>query len=483
MKHPFLEIARQTLPERDPVLRVRDYEEYATRFNDEEVIHQASRCMDCGTPFCHVGEMIGQETIGCPIHNLIPEWNRLVTTADWRRAFERLAETNNFPEFTGRVCPAPCEGSCTLGISEDAVAIKSIERTIIDRAFDAGWVVPRPVLRQSGKRVAIIGSGPAGLAAADQLNQKGHEVTVFEKADEPGGLLMYGIPNMKLDKAVVRRRIALLKAEGIRFETNVEVGGTRSLETLRHEFDAVLLATGAQRQRTLNIEGDDADGVELAMDYLTASMRQQKGETLRQRFDAAGKDVIVIGGGDTGADCVATAIRQGAKSVTQFGKHPTKELFRQPERPWPLQPDVKTNDYAYAEALATYEADPRTYLIHSNRILSQEGRVSGIETEQMKRIVKPDGRTAYFPVEQSTKIYPADLVLVAIGFERPEEALREHGIIPHVAFRTNEPNVFVAGDARRGQSLIVWAIREGREVADEMDVWLNTCQRELKTPS
>lgn len=483
MKHKFLEIARQTLPERAVDERVNDYQEYAMRLSDEAVKEQAERCMDCGTPFCHVGDLIGQETIGCPIHNYIPEWNKLVTKEDWLGAYHRLMETNNFPEFTGRVCPAPCEGSCTLGISEEPVAIKSIERTIIDRAFENGWVTPRTVKQRTGWTVAIIGSGPAGLAAADQLNQMGHHVTILEKADEAGGLLMYGIPNMKLDKEVVRRRVRLLEAEGVRIRTGVDVGEDVSVDALRKEFDAVIFATGAQKQRTLGIDGDDASGVEMAMDYLTASMHERKGEALAPRYDAAKKHVIVIGGGDTGADCVATAIRQGAASVVQFGKHPSKGILRGVDRPWPLQPDTLTTDYAYAESLAVYDEDPRTYLIRSNRILKESDRVVGIETEQMKKIVNPDGQASFFAIENSTQVYPADLILVAIGFERPEQELRRIGVEKTKHFHTVQDNVFVAGDARRGQSLIVWAIREGREVADEVDSFLNTCQERLKTSS
>ncbi|STO08259.1 glutamate synthase subunit beta [Exiguobacterium aurantiacum] len=483
MRHKFLSIPRETLPERTVIERIHDYKEYASRMEDGPIVKQAERCMDCGTPFCHVGDMIGQETIGCPIHNLIPEWNKLVSEQDFRRAYERLMETNNFPEFTGRVCPAPCEGSCTLGISEDPVAIKSIERTIIDRAFEQGWVEPRHVRMRTGYHVAIIGSGPAGLAAADQLNQAGHVVTVFEKADEIGGLLFYGIPNMKLDKDVVRRRVQLLEAEGIRFKTGVNVGTDVTVESLRDKYDAVILATGAQKQRTLGIEGDDAAGVEAAMDYLTASTRELGGTAVEARFEAAGKEVIVIGGGDTGADCVATAIRQGAKSVTQFGKHPEKGLFRAPDRPWPLQPDTLSTDYAYAEAIEHLDIDPRTYLIRSNRIVKQGDRVVGIETERMEKVVKPDGQATFFVVEGSKETYAADLVLVAIGFERPEPELRKLGVESKRDYVTNLDGVFVAGDARRGQSLIVWAIREGREVAEKVDAYLNACQTELKTSS
>lgn len=483
MRHKFIDIPRKTLPERTVLDRIRDYDEYASRMDDEPIVKQAERCMDCGTPFCHVGDMIGQETIGCPIHNLIPEWNKLVSDQDWYRAYERLMETNNFPEFTGRVCPAPCEGSCTLGISEDPVAIKSIERTIIDRAFEEGWVKPRLVTDRTGLHVAVIGSGPAGLAAADQLNQIGHHVTVYEKADEAGGLLFYGIPNMKLDKAVVRRRIRLLEAEGIHFKTGVNVGVDETVESLRNKFDAVILATGAQKQRTLGIDGDDAKGVEPAMDYLTESTRMLGGNPLDVRYDASGKDVIVIGGGDTGADCVATAIRQGAKSVTQFGKHPEKGMFRAPERPWPLQPDTLSTDYAYAEAIERYDRDPRTYLIRSNRVIEQNGRVVGIETERMEKVVKPDGHATFFVVEDSRRTYPADLILVAIGFERPESELRKLGVEAKQDYASNADGVFVAGDARRGQSLIVWAIREGREVAATVDAYLETCQRRLKTSS
>ncbi len=331
----FMEYKREKTKEQPTLERVSNWKEYASRLSDESLQTQGARCMDCGTPFCHMGIEIRGTAAGCPINNVIPEWNDLVYKGQWKEALDRLHMTNNFPEFTGRVCPAPCEGSCTLAITDPAVAIKSIERTIIDKGFENGWVVPRIPRNRTGKTVAIIGSGPAGLAAADQLNQLGHKVTVYERADRPGGLLMYGIPNMKLEKEVIERRVNLLSLEGIEFKCSVNVGVDITADELRKQYDAVILCIGAQKQRALHMEGSDAKGIHLAMDYLTDVTKSLLDSNFEDEkaLNVKGKDVIVIGGGDTGADCVATAIRQKCKSVYQFGKHPALPLTRTDDNP------------------------------------------------------------------------------------------------------------------------------------------------------
>lgn len=481
----FIDYKREEANERDPKTRTRDWNEYAAPFSDAALKTQGARCMDCGTPFCHIGMEIGGATSGCPIYNLIPEWNDLVYKGKWKEALERLMLTNNFPEFTGRVCPAPCEGSCTVAISDPAVAIKNIERAIIDKGFENGWITPRIPQKRTGKKVAIIGSGPAGMASADQLNQAGHTVTVYERADRAGGLLMYGIPNMKLEKEVVERRINLLRQEGIDFILNTEIGKDILAEELREQYDAVILCTGAQQQRDLVIEGRESKGVHIAMDYLTVSTKAllDDKQAIQSEFDAAGKDVIVIGGGDTGADCIATAVRQGAKSVTQFGKHPQLPLARSADNQWPEYPHVFGLEYAHKEAKAVYGEDPRQYSIQTTKFVKDEqGNLKELHTIDMQKVRNEKGMFVYQEVEGSEKVWPAELVLIAIGFEGTETPLlTEFGVnvtpnkrveAAYGDYRTNVDKVFAAGDARRGQSLIVWAINEGRDVAKQVDLQL-----------
>ncbi|PLT35113.1 glutamate synthase small subunit [Bacillus sp. V5-8f] len=480
----FLEYEREKAKERSPLTRLNDWKEYSTPFSDEKLSRQGARCMDCGTPFCHMGMEVQGTTTGCPIHNLIPEWNDLVYRGKWKEALDRLLKTNNFPEFTGRVCPAPCEGSCTLAISDPAVAIKSIERTIIDKGFENGWIKPRIPAKRTGKKIAIIGSGPAGLASADQLNQAGHTVTVFERADRPGGLLMYGIPNMKLEKGIVERRIKLLSQEGIDFVTNTEVGKDITAEELKHQFDAVILCTGAQKQRNLDIDGREAKGIHFAMDYLTSTTKSLLDSNFEdgQFIDVEGQDVIVIGGGDTGADCVATALRQKCRSVVQFGKHPLLPATRTPENMWPAYPNVFTLDYAYEEAEAKFGNDPRQYSIQTKKIVNDEnGHVKELHTIQMEKIQHENGQYIFKEIPGTEKVWPAQHVFIAIGFEGTEQPLlQQFGVkatnqkvdAVYGDFSTNVEGVFAAGDARRGQSLIVWAINEGREVAREVDRYL-----------
>ncbi|MGJ9458995.1 glutamate synthase subunit beta [Oceanobacillus sp. CF4.6] len=476
----FMDYQREETNKRDPLTRTNDWREYDTSFSDEALKRQGARCMDCGTPFCQMGEVINGATTGCPIYNLIPEWNDLVYKGRWKEALERLLKTNNFPEFTGRACPAPCEGSCILGISDPAVTIKSIERTIIDKGFENGWITPRIPKNRTGKKVAIIGSGPAGLASADQLNQVGHHVTVYERQDRAGGLLMYGIPNMKLEKDVVERRIRLLEQEGINFVLNTEAGKDITFEALNHRYDATILCIGAQKQRDLQMDGRDTQGVHFAMDYLTASTKHLlQGEDC---IDAKGKDVIIIGGGDTGADCIATALRQECNSVVQFGKHPKPPSARIGSNMWPEFPNVFTLDYAHKEATAKFGEDPRQFCIQTKRFVAGEnGSLKEVHTVEMEKTRDENGKATFREIPGTEKFWPAQLVFIAIGFEGPEEQLlqqlgldTENGNVKatYGNFMTNIDNVFTAGDARRGQSLIVWAINEGREAAHKVDEYL-----------
>lgn len=480
----FMEYSREKTKERNPLTRVKDWKEYSVPFSDEVLSRQGARCMDCATPFCHIGMELEGNTAGCPINNLIPEWNDLVYRGRWKEALDRLLKTNNFPEFTGRVCPAPCEGSCTVSITDPAVSIKSIERTIIDKAFENGWISPRIPEKRTGKKVAIIGSGPAGLASADQLNQAGHSVTVYERSDRAGGLLMYGIPNMKLEKEIVERRIRLLSQEGIDFVTNTEVGKDITVDELREQFDAIILCTGAQKQRDLVIEGREAKGIHFAMDYLKGTTKSLLDSNFSdgQFIDVKGKDVIVIGGGDTGADCVATSLRQNCRTVVQFGKHPQLPSERGNDNLWPAYPDVYTLDYAYEEATMQFGKDPREYSIQTNKIVADEnGHVKELHTIQMEKIKQENGSYIFKEIPGTEKVWPAQCVLIAIGFEGTEQPLlTQFGVhtvnqkidAKYGSYRTNVEGVFAAGDARRGQSLIVWAINEGREAAREVELYL-----------
>jgi len=480
----FMEMKREEATERDPVERLNDWEEYSAPFSDEVMSRQGARCMDCGTPFCHIGMEINGQTSGCPVYNLIPEWNDLVYKGKWKEALERLLKTNNFPEFTGRVCPAPCEGSCTVAISDPAVAIKNIEQAIIDKGFENGWITPRIPEKHTGKKIAIIGSGPAGMASADQLNQAGHSVTVYERANRAGGLLTYGIPNMKLDKEVVERRICLLEQEGVKFILNTEVGKDISTQELKEIYDSIIVCTGAQKQRDLVIAGREAKGVHLAMDYLTTATKRllNADSETDQYIDAKGKDVIVIGGGDTGADCIATALRQEANSVVQFGKHAQLPLARTSDNMWPEQPQVFRLEYAHKEAKAKFGEDVRQYSIQTKKFAADEqGDLKELHTIEMRKTRDQDGKFVYEEISGTEKVWPAQLVLIAIGFEGPQQPLLKqfgvHTVNKKVEalygdFSTNVEGVFAAGDARRGQSLIVWAINEGREAAHAVDNYL-----------
>ncbi len=481
----FMEYQREVPPDRTPRERLGDWREFHRHGSAEQRQIQGARCMDCGTPFCHSGILIKGMASGCPLNNLIPEWNDLVFRGLWQEALQRLHKTNNFPEFTGRVCPAPCEGSCTLGIHEPPVTIKNNECEIIDRAFVAEWIKPEPPAVRTGKRVAVVGSGPSGLACADQLNRAGHQVTVFERADRVGGLLMYGIPNMKLDKDLVTRRVELMAAAGVEFRTGVEVGQDYSADELRRDYDAVVLCGGATKPRDLPIEGRNLTGIHFAMDFLKANTKSLLDSEHRdgQYISAKDKDVIVIGGGDTGTDCVATALRHGCKSLVQFEIVPQPALERTDDNPWPQWPKVLKVDYGQEEALALYGVDPRVYCINTVKFAGDaEGRLKEVHTVAVGWEKDANGRYAPKAIPGSEKVWPAQLVLLAMGFLGPEDTLldglgvardsRSNVQAAEGRYATNLPGVFAAGDMRRGQSLVVWAIHEGREAARECDRYL-----------
>ena len=479
----FLDYTRAVPGDRPPLERIKDWLEFHEAMPEADLRDQGARCMDCGTPYCHTGFMLSGMTSGCPIHNLIPEWNDYVYNGFWREAYERLMKTNNFPEFTGRVCPAPCEGSCVLGIIEPPVTIKNIECSIIEHAFAQGWVEPQQVVGRTGKKIAVIGSGPAGLSCADQLNKAGHAVTVFERDDRAGGLLMYGIPNMKLDKnAVVQRRIDLMEKEGISFVLGTEVGVDYPARKLLDDFDAVVLCTGATKPRDLDVPGRKSRGVHFAMDFLRSSTKAVLDET-EPAISAEGREVVVIGGGDTGTDCVATSIRQGCKSVVQLEIMPEPPLERSPDNPWPEWPRTLKVDYGQEEAAALQGEDPRRYSMMTMKLVADgNGILTGVEVCRVEW-VKKEERYVPQPVSGTEEIIPADMVLLAMGFLGPEERLLEELKVEREErtsniraeygdFRTSCAKVFASGDARRGQSLIVWAINEGRAAAREVDRYL-----------
>ncbi|GAB4306718.1 glutamate synthase subunit beta [Cyanobacterium aponinum UTEX 3222] len=480
----FLEFARELPVDKDPLERINNWDEFHRPLPEEKLRNQGARCMDCGTPFCHTGELINGMATGCPINNLIPEWNDLIYRGLWKEALDRLHKTNNFPEFTGRVCPAPCEGSCVLGINNPPVTIKNIECSIIDHGWDMGWVVPEPPKTRTGKKVAVIGSGPAGLSAAAQLNKAGHSVTVYERDDRPGGLLMYGIPNMKLDKEkVVLRRIKVLAAEGIKFVCNTEIGKDISPEQLLEENDALILCIGAGKPRDLPIEGRDLGGIHFAMEFLTANTKSVLNSNKEELICAKGKDVVIIGGGDTGTDCVGTSIRHGCKSVTQLEIMPKPPEVRAKNNPWPEYPKIYRLDYGQEEAAAKFGHDPRVYTTTATKFeADDQGNVAAVHTVEVEWQRNEQGRFIPQPIEGTQKRIPAQLVLLAMGFLGPEQMLLEKmGLESDVRsnikadygqYATNLPKVFAAGDCRRGQSLVVWAFNEGREVARECDRFL-----------
>lgn len=478
----FLEFDRALPADRDPKERLLDWQEIHTEMPEEEIRKQGARCMDCGVPFCHSGDSSTAPQVGgCPVNNLIPEWNDLIYRGRWRDALDRLHMTNNFPEFTGRVCPAPCEDSCVLGINAPAVTIKHHENSIIERGFAEGWVQPNPPAQRTGKKVAIVGSGPAGLAAAAQLNSVGHKVVVFERADRIGGLLMYGIPNMKLQKEIVERRLDLMRAEGVEFRPNTEVGKDISADELKKDYDVVLLAAGATVPRDLPIEGRELDGIHFAMDFLrsnTKSLLDSNHED-GNYISARDKNVVIIGGGDTGTDCVGTSLRHGCKSVIQLEIMPKPPLERAAGNPWPEFKRVLKVDYGQSEAIAVQGEDPRKYLQMTQKFSGENGKVKKLHIAGVEWKKDDQGRMGPQTVEGSEREIDADLVLLAMGFLGPEGGLleqfgveadaRSNANAQYGHYATNVDGIFAAGDCRRGQSLIVWAINEGREAAREID--------------
>lgn len=481
----FIEFLREVASEVEPIDRIRNWDEFHLPMPEEKLRTQGARCMDCGVPFCHTGTVISGMASGCPINNLIPEWNDLVYRGLWREALDRLHKTNNFPEFTGRVCPAPCEGACVLGIHNPPVTIKNIEYSIAEKGWDEGWIVADPPTKRTGKKVAIVGSGPAGLSAAAQLNKAGHWVTVFERADRPGGLLMYGIPNMKLDKEqVVLRRLKVLEDEGVKFVCNTEVGKDITSEQLLKEYDSVILCTGATKPRDLPIEGRELKGIYFAMDFLTANTKAVLDKNQNGGFiSAEGKDVIIIGGGDTGTDCVGTSIRHGCNSVVQLEILPKPPSERAADNPWPEWPKVYKMDYGQEEAAAKFGADPRVYTTTATKFESDEnGNVKAVHTVQVQWEKNEKGQFIPKHIPGTEKVIPAQLVLLAMGFLGPEQPLldalglerdaRSNVKADYGKYNTSIPGVFAAGDCRRGQSLVVWAFNEGRGAARECDLYL-----------
>ncbi len=447
--------------------RVQHYKEFTVPLSEKELTTQGSRCMDCGIPFCHSG---------CPLGNLIPDFNHMVHQGEWQKASWLLHSTNNFPEFTGRLCPAPCEKSCVLGIIEDPVSIENIEKNIVERAFKEGWIKPQPPKTRTGKTVAVVGSGPAGLAAAQQLNRAGHTVTVFERDDEVGGLLRYGIPNFKMEKEIIDRRVAILEAEGITFKTNVNVGVNYDSKDLK-AFDAVVLCGGATERRSLPTPGIDANGVVQAMDFLTQQTKVLFGKTVEDQIMATDKDVIVIGGGDTGSDCIGTSNRHGAKSVVNFEIMPKPPGHRSAATPWPFWPlQLKTSS-------SHEEGVERNWLINTKEFVTDENnKLVALKTVNVEWKMVPGQRPQLIEIEGTEKTWPCDLALLALGFTGPENTLadqlgldtdaRSNYKAAYGKYQTNVPNIFTAGDMRRGQSLIVWAISEGREAARQVDIYL-----------
>ncbi len=479
----FLEYVRELPLDRSAVKRIRDWNEFHEHMDEDRLRQQGSRCMDCGIPFCHNGTLISGMASGCPINNLIPEWNDLVYRGLWREALDRLHKTNNFPEFTGRVCPAPCEGSCVLGINAPPVTIKNIECTIIDKGWEEGWVKPEAPKKRTGKKVAVVGSGPAGLSAAAQLNRAGHWVTVFERADRPGGLLMYGIPNMKLDKEkVVRRRLRQMEKEGVAFRCNCEVGKDVTSQQLMDEFDAIVVCTGATKPRDLPIEGRSLKGVHFAMEFLHGNTKALLDKSAPP-ISAEGKDVVIIGGGDTGTDCVGTSMRHGCKALVQVEILPRPADSRTADNPWPEWPKTYKMDYGQEEAAAKFGADPRVYLTTAKKFIADSaGNVSGVHLVEIKWEKNDKGQFIPVDVPGTDRVVPAQLVLLAMGFLGPEQPLLESlGLerdprsnikAEHGKYTTSIPKVFAAGDCRRGQSLVVWAFNEGRGAAREADRFL-----------
>lgn len=479
----FLDYERKNAKVEEPLERIRHFNEFRTPLTLEEQQKQGARCMECGVPFCQNGGMLAGMASGCPLHNLVPETNDLVYSGNWKQAYERLAKTHCFPEFTSRVCPALCEAACTCNLHGKPVATKENERAIIEHAYESGWVQPQPPKVRTGKKVAVIGSGPSGLATALQLNRRGHSVTVFERKDRIGGLLRYGIPNMKLDKKVLDRRIKLMEEEGVVFKTGVDVGKDITAEELKKQFDRIVLACGASNPRDINVPGRDSNNIFFAVDYLGSVTKSLLDSNLKDgKFvSAKGKHVLVIGGGDTGNDCVGTAIRLGAKSVTQLEMMPKPSVERTPNNPWPEWPRVLKTDYGQEEAIAVFGHDPRVYQTTVKEFIKDKnGNVKKaviVKLESKKD--EKSGRMMMVPIEGSEETIDAQLVLIAAGFLGSQKYVtdafqtalnpRTNVLTAEGGYETSVPGVFTAGDMHRGQSLVVWAIQEGRQAAKAVD--------------
>lgn len=482
----FMDYDRKISRAVKPKDRIKNFNEFHIPLSNEERKKQGARCMDCGVPFCQSGMILGGMASGCPLNNLIPEWNDLLYTGNMNQALNRLLKTNNFPEFTGRVCPAPCEAACTCNVATNPVTIKENELGIIENGYEAGLMKPNPPRVRTGKRVAVIGSGPAGLAAADQLNKRGHSVTVYERSDRIGGLLMYGIPNMKLEKAVIERKADILKEEGINFVTNTDVGNTFNAAQIKKEFDSVILACGASNPRDINVPGRDAKGIYFAVDYLKGVTKSLLDSNFEDKacINAAGKNVLVIGGGDTGNDCVGTSIRQGAKSVVQLEMMPKLPDTRSEDNPWPQWPKICKTDYGQEEAIAVFGKDPRVYVSTVKEFIpDKDGKLKKAKIVKLERKYHEDTkRYTMDEIAGSEYIIDVDLVLIAAGFLGAQGYVakafgieldaRTNVLTAEGRYRTSQEKIFVAGDMHRGQSLVVWAIREGREAARAVDEYL-----------
>lgn len=479
----FMEYTRQDNPASTVEERIKNYNEFHTPISEADRKCQGERCMHCGVPFCQAGLPISGMVSGCPLNNLIPEWNNLVSLGAWKQAYNRLKMTNSFPEFTSRVCPALCEKACTCSANGDPVTVRANEYDIIETAYQEGWAAPQPPKQRTGKKIAVVGSGPSGLAAADQLNRRGHCVTVYERSDRVGGLLMYGIPNMKLEKHIIERKISVMEAEGVTFKTNVNVGVDISAEELLSEYDCVILACGASHPRDIAVEGREADGVYFAVDFLKSTTKALLDNGLQEGsyISAKDKNVLIVGGGDTGNDCVGTCVRHGAKSVIQLEMMPKLPDTRSEDNPWPEWPRVCKTDYGQEEAAAVYGSDPRVYQTTVKKLISDEsGKLK--QAVLVKLNAEKDeatGRLKMVPIDDSEYTVDVDLLLIAAGFLGSESYITEaFGVALDSrtnvqtetgSHQTSVDRVFTAGDMHRGQSLVVWAIREGRDCAREVD--------------
>ena len=481
----FIEFSRKNCIRENELKRINHWNEFDTPLTEEERKEQGARCMDCGVPFCQSGIILNNMATGCPLNNLIPEWNNFIYLGKWKLGLERLLKTSNFPEFTSRVCPALCENACTCGLHGDSVSVKANEKYLIEKGFSEGIIKANPPKIRTGKKVAIIGSGPSGLACADFLNKLGHNVTVYEREDHVGGLMMYGIPNMKLEKNIIKRRVDILKEEGIIFKTCVNVGIDVSVEELNKEYDAIVITVGASKPRDLKVSGRELNGIYFAVKYLTNNTKRIIGSNFNKGLDilATNKDVIIIGGGDTGTDCVGTAIRQGCKSVNQFEIMGEPLKVREENNPWPEYAKILKIDYGQEECIAKFGRDPRRYLTSVKEFYGDEnGNVKSLKTVDVEWIKNKDGKMVLKEVEGSEKIWNADLVLIAMGFTGVEDyivkdlgvEINNRGSINanDIDYKTSNDKIFVAGDARRGPSLVVWGITEGRNVALSVDKYL-----------